>query len=486
MSRQPTPNIDYTSRDYEAYRALLIQKLVEKFPQYTDTTESDVGIIILEAFANGLDILSLYSDVIANDMLLQTTQSRRIADLLARCLGYIPYNQTASEYKQVFVLSDIRDEDTLIPAGTVVKTQEDDDVETQYYQTVNDFVIPAGYLGDEKDENDDYIFSTKIVAGEYISQDVLGSSSGAPLESFKLSYVEVLIDSIEVYVDEGSGEEMWTQVDSFFDSDENSRVYVVSVNEYDECTIQFGNGVKGKIPVAYPNGIIANYRIGGGLESNVAAGVISELSSGVPYVDSTFNLEIDVRGHGKEELDSIKINAPAYYRTRDRLVTLEDYEDLLRMNFYDFLEIQAIRDGVNKLHVHLWYLMREDYTLNASLVARIADYIGKRSMIGTSYDLNPVTFEVVDLAANLYVDSDYDAVTIESNVRGYLTNTIFYLGQLSFGESIVKTEIEEEVISTFKGIISFRIHTPNVDIISPSTEHSILSIGTITITTITV
>lgn len=485
MSRQPTPNIDYTSRDYEAYRELLIQKLLEKFPQYTDTTETDVGIVILEAFANGLDIISLYSDIIANDMLLQTTQSRRIADLLARCLGYIPRNQTASEYRQVFVLSDIRDDDTLIPAGTVVKTPDDDDVETQYYQTVSDFVIPAGYRGDEQ-EDGEYKFTTKIVAGEYISQDILGSSSGAPLESFKLSYIEVIPDSIEIYVDEGSGEDLWTQVTSFFDSDENSKVYVVSVNEYDECTIQFGNGIKGKIPAAYPNGIIANYRIGGGLASNVAAGIISELSSSVSYVDSTFNLDVDVRGHGKEDLESIKINAPAYYRTRDRLVTLEDYEDLLRINFYDFLEIKAIRDDINKLHVHLWYLMREDYTLNASLVQRVAEYIGKRSMIGTSYDLNAVTYEVVNLSANLYVDADYDAVTIESNVRGYLTNTIFYLGQLSFGESIVKTDVEEEIISTFEGIVSFRINSPNVDIISPSNEHSILSIGTITITTTTV
>ena len=78
MSRKPTQGIDYTSRDYEAYRELLIQKLQEKMPEYTDTSETDAGIVILEAFANGLDIMSLYADIVANDVILTTTQDRKL------------------------------------------------------------------------------------------------------------------------------------------------------------------------------------------------------------------------------------------------------------------------------------------------------------------------------------------------------------------------------------------------------------------------
>ena len=60
MSRVPTQGIDYTSRDYEAFRELLIVKLQEKMPEYTDTSETDAGIIIIEALANGRDIMSLH------------------------------------------------------------------------------------------------------------------------------------------------------------------------------------------------------------------------------------------------------------------------------------------------------------------------------------------------------------------------------------------------------------------------------------------
>ena len=115
MSRNPTKNIDYTDRDYEAFRESMINYLVTKMPEYTDTSETDAGIVILESLANGLDVLSMYLDNTANDLLLPTTQDRGIALLYAQCLGYTPYNQTATRCKQVFKLNGVRDEDTLIP-----------------------------------------------------------------------------------------------------------------------------------------------------------------------------------------------------------------------------------------------------------------------------------------------------------------------------------------------------------------------------------
>ena len=266
MSRIPTTNIDYTSKDYEAFRELLIQKLQEKMPEYTDTSETDAGIVILESLANGLDILSLYLDIIANDVILPTTQDRTLAIIMANCLGYIPYNQTASEYLQVFVLEEARNENTLIPKGTVVTTKESFDLATLQFETMDDLVIPSGCLGNETDGEGNYLYSVRIQNGTSIYQDVIGTSSGAPLQTFKLNYTNALIDSIELYINEGNGQELWKRVNTFIECNETSRVYTANVDEFDVCTIEFGNGLRGKIPTSYPNGIIANYRIGGGEE----------------------------------------------------------------------------------------------------------------------------------------------------------------------------------------------------------------------------
>src|SRR5574344_2388310 len=229
MSRKPTQGIDYTSKDYEAFRELMVQKLQEKMPEYTDTSETDAGIVILEALANGLDILSLYLDIIANDVILPTTQDRKLAVIISKCLGYTPYNQTASEYPQVFVLSEKRSEATVIPRGTIVKTPDSSDLATLTFETMEDLIIPANCLGNEKDDDGNYLYKVNVKHGSTINEDLIGTSAGNAYQSFKLNFPKVLVDSIELYVDEGDGAKLWTQVDSFLDSDvnEESRVYTV-------------------------------------------------------------------------------------------------------------------------------------------------------------------------------------------------------------------------------------------------------------------
>lgn len=482
MSRIPTENIDYTSRDYEAYRELLIQKLQEKMPEYTDISSTDAGIVILEALANGLDIISLYSDIIANDVILPTTQDRKLAVILAECLGYTPYNQTASEYPQVFVLDEVRNENTVISKGTVVKTKESSDLVTLYFETMEDLIIPSGALGNEKDEDGNYLYTAKVRHGTSVTQDAIGSSTGAPLQSFKLTYTGVLIDSLRLYVNEGSGQQLWNRVNSFIDSDENSMVYVATVDEFDVCTIEFGNGLKGKIPNAYINGIIANYQIGGGEVGNIGANLIVELDTNIPYVASTFNLDVVVKGHEKESLESIKENAPASFRTRDRIVTLDDYSDLLRINFYDFLRLITVRDSEDRKLAHIYYMMRTDYEMTDSLAEKIAKFIADRSMVGTTYDLNPYVAQPVDLGCVLYVDPDYNTQELLNNVKAYLEGVTFSYGNLQFGNSLVKSDLENEIKNTFKGILSLRINTPEEDIIKPTNPENVLTLGTVNIT----
>ena len=261
---------------------------------------------------------------------------------------------------------------------------------------------------------------------------------------------------------------LWKHVDSFLDCD--------------VCTIEFGNGIKGKVPMSYDNGITASYMTGGGSVGNVNAGIITDLDTGIPFVDSTFNLEVDVVGHDKEDIESIKQNAPAAYRTRDRLVTLRDYEDLLRMNFLNLMQVKAVRDAIEKKRCHLFYMLRPDYKFD--IEEEIAEYIGGRSMIGTTYDITEYTKQPVDIEAKMYVDADYDKDEIEADVKMYLEGVTFFYGNLIFDSTIVKSDLENEIKEMFPGILSFRINTPDVDIISPQAPQNVLVMGDVTINSV--
>ena len=91
--RVPLSNVSYVNKDYESFRRMMIEQLEITMPEYTDKSSSDAGIVILELLAKGLDILSFYQDVQANEMFLATEEQRENAlkwcSLLDYTLGVI-------------------------------------------------------------------------------------------------------------------------------------------------------------------------------------------------------------------------------------------------------------------------------------------------------------------------------------------------------------------------------------------------------------
>ena len=74
--RNTIEKLDYATRDYEGFRELMINKLQELMPEYTDIRQSDAGIVILELNAICLDILSYYLDSIPNECFISTAEQR--------------------------------------------------------------------------------------------------------------------------------------------------------------------------------------------------------------------------------------------------------------------------------------------------------------------------------------------------------------------------------------------------------------------------
>lgn len=84
----------------------------------------------------------------------------------------------------------------------------------------------------------------------------------------------------------------------------------------------------GAVPPRGANLQIVSYRTGGGLRGNVQAGTIQIVKSAVPYVAAVINHIPGRGGADSESLDEAVIRAPRMLRTRDRAVTIEDFETL--------------------------------------------------------------------------------------------------------------------------------------------------------------
>ena len=453
----------------------MIESLQQKMPEYTDTRQSDAGIVIIELLAQGLDILSYYMDVIANEAFLVTEEQRNNALKWCQMLGYTPRPSTPSKFKQVFVLSSPQPVDTVIPKGTVVTTVASSAEPEVRFETESDLIIPAGKLGNEVDDSDEYMYTVDVVQGTSVSGEPLGSSNGTPGQKFMLSYTPVILDSVTVLVNEGSGFEKWTRVDSFVESGPSSKHYTVSINGNDEATITFGNGVFGKIPSKYTNGIFCDYRIGGGVQGNVGAFKIKNVVSSMAVISETFNPDLPYEnGQDKETLDEIKVNAPVSHRNLWGALTLEDFADVVLLNFPDVQFAVSKRDPENVDNIYIYLYLKNDAELTEDFKSKVLSIFdensGGRKIVGADeIYIEPATFVPLTLTCSLVVQNRYSKKSVEDSIREYV-EFYFKKGNYPFNKELSLTELASNIMNpdnAIQGIKSFKFTSPAEDVMTP-------------------
>lgn len=73
---QPDPSIDYLAKDYEGFRALMLDRLSASMPGWQERHAADVGIALVEVLAYAADELSYYQDAVATEAYLGTARQR--------------------------------------------------------------------------------------------------------------------------------------------------------------------------------------------------------------------------------------------------------------------------------------------------------------------------------------------------------------------------------------------------------------------------
>ncbi len=83
-----TVAIDYLAKDYAGFRQTLLDFIPTRLPAWTERSEADIGIMLLELFSATADTLSYMQDRVANEAFLSSaTQRRSVAGHLA-LIGY--------------------------------------------------------------------------------------------------------------------------------------------------------------------------------------------------------------------------------------------------------------------------------------------------------------------------------------------------------------------------------------------------------------
>lgn len=429
MNRQ---GLNLSTRDYEGFRHDMIEMLKTKIPEYSDFSQSDAGIVLIELLAYNLDVLSYYNEKVANELFLETAMERESIARLCRMLGYTLRDSSPSKYKQVFQITP-QDKEFIIPKGYVIQTDDSLAEQSVEFETDHALVIPPRCNGLEVDENGEYLYSVPITQGFTVNNEIIGSSNGSPNQTFLLDYKPVITDSIELYVNEGRGFEKWTKVDHFINSTSMSQHYLATTLEDGVVSIKFGNGVSGKVPLMRVDNIMCSYRVGGGTLGNVGVNNITKMPQKLADIVRTFNpYEPYIWGKNAEDVEEARIKAPAQLGTKFGVVTLSDFKNLA-LGMEGVIRANAVKDTVLKQPiVHVYYLADKSVNID-ELEQRMIDEYAEKKLVGTNVELHqaktrPINVKVVAKTFNTNI-----ALEVQQQIETTLQNLIT-VGKYDFGE----------------------------------------------------
>lgn len=518
----PKAGIDYLTLDYEGFRQMMINRLKERLPEYTDYSETDMGIVLIELTSHGLDILSYYKDRQALECFLPTARERKNVIMHCKLFGYTLDSATPSKFVQVF---ETNGSGLRVNKGDIlrVKTKEEQGQSSIYFEVIGSltttdeflptFEIPSGQSGLEM-LNGEYVHRAVIVQGLTIPKEVMGYSDGTASQKFTTGYSPALDytpeapyneDVIHVYVTENGTPVEWTRVESFLLASSVSKCYTYSTNEYGEGIVEFGNGVSGAIPPKNAK-IETTYRVGGGIETNVGANTIVEMENKPASVIRTFNPDTAfILGSDAESIESAKVKAPASLRSLDRAVTTKDYEDIglvidfitsAQSAYYDsdgagtvlimdgddniLQELVAGQGGFDEAvkyggYIRVWLVPNtvEADSENPNIVYISEDnmkylynpttkpqsgYYYERKMIGQKIEVNPAKIKYIVPTLKVTKDINYTDETVINAVKARLIE-LMKLGNYKLKEDLIWSDLVRNLVDSSTGVTGLRSAT---------------------------
>lgn len=459
---QPTPttspiltiptSIDYTSRDYVGLVQSLLIYAGQIFPDWNTGSEGDFGVMLLELFAYVGDILSYYTDRVAQEAYLPTATQRLSLFNIAAMLGYVPSNGVPASGTITFVTED-PGVAVIVPAGTQVGSTFDSDQDGPViYQTVDVVTVP---------DNGGTV-TTDVVQGETYNQVNIGVSDGTAGQQYLLPSLNVLDGSTQIFLQTTTGTEEWIQVGTFIDSTPGDKVFMVNVDANGNTIVTFGDGGNGLIPALSLN-IYATYTVIVGAAGNQPAGSVNTIVSGPNNAEPPlgFSVALDeagiplssimAGGADPESNDSIRANAPMAYATQDRAISLTDYADLA-LSVPGVILANAV--AYHSTAVSLYFLGQDGSAPSQKLQDAVQAYFtGPPQRMGAGVSLStpapslvPVNVGSIATPVQLQVKAKFPQTATLANVQTTLT-ALLNPPNVVFGQLLQVSSLYEAIMA---------------------------------------
>lgn len=343
--------IQSTQLDFFAIKNNLKKFLQEK-EEFSDYNFEASGLSnILDVLAYNTHYNSLVANFATNESYLNTAQLRESVVSLAAAIGYVPTSKTSSQATVKIILrlnvseteNQIRPTTLTIPEFTRFKANVDgvtytfqniEDLKAtdnngvyEFRPISNEDANPTIYEGTRQTKN--FVVGANIDSTVFVIPDGEMDTQTAVVRVFESPASRAFI----VYEDLAKA----TLVD------EDTPLYILNESPNGFYELSFGVGTTlGATPVA-GNKIEVNYLRSSGAVSDGASTFTTFTDISFPEVtgSSTLSIVTETKAAGggeKEDIESVRKNAPFQYASQNRMVTANDYTSLIQKNFRLFIK----------------------------------------------------------------------------------------------------------------------------------------------------
>lgn len=451
--------IDYMARDFNSFRQTLIERIPDKLPHWTDLSEADFGIVLIELFAHMADILSYYQDRIANESFLSTAQERRSVMQHLRLIGYemAPAAPASALLKLTFAVDNSETGSVTIRRGdkfSSESSQERPSVQFEYAERtplvidLHNLIPDSGGPGRKRFQSGTPLHNGTVAPfipiqeGRFVAEELLGVSDGRPNQRYVLARPKMIRGSLDLRVQQAELAEPWEQRESLVYSRAEDQHYTLLTDDNDVTTIMFGDGDYGKIPPLSAR-LVATYRVGGGRFGNVPAGTItsSDAPDLTPLGASVVN---EKPARGGEELESIEHAirfAPLVFKSNRRAVTVEDFIGLAKQ-FPGVAKARA--EGASWNYVYLYIAPAGGGVASDVMKAELLTYFEDKRMMTTQVVIKDPHYVPVYLSARLNAKPFALNAEVAGQVKAAIKNLLDF-DKVDFKEIIFLSKVYEAI-----------------------------------------
>lgn len=436
----------YTGRDMIAIRQELIDLIPSLTDKWTDFSESDPGMALIELMAHVSDLNNFYIDKMSLEHYLETAiEEKNIRKILLQ-VDRKPYMASASSVMMRATIKEKMDLPVRIPMGTSFTSSS-----KRTFSVLKDVYIPAGEL------------SVDFIAYEG-KFHFLKFKANALKKEIKTTVSSPATQGISFSIDG----DYWDQVNNtFYHSSE--KVFEAAEDHNGKLVIKLSESFKDFIS---PNASTAMVTV---LSTTFNSGSITtgaiNVDVTIPLNDSTFkvnfkNILPSVGGSPRESIADIKKRIPKVVRIADRPVTLQDYRDIFN-TIPDIAKASVLDWNVPGGYVLEPYVVKA-YVVPKSFsrlnptdsldLSTLITSIGENYIpnISVGVDLRVVPPEYLPYIVSLKVKTTIpymEQQLLINNLNNFITDYFSY-ENVNFGDTINTSVLISEILGKFKEVTS--------------------------------